>query len=95
MMWKPLTWKPQKTLSQTVKSSTLRCVASVAFVMISAKLGDVSTHIAYTVLMVVDVYCVCVCERDRQRQKREKEMVGEGVGMTRRRNTERTGKVQL
>ena len=65
--------------------------------MISAKLGDVFTHTANTVLMVVDVYCVCVCVcvRERQRQKREKETVGEGVGMTRRRNTERTGKVQL
>lgn len=67
--------------------------------MISAKIGDIFTHTAYIVLMVVGVYCVCVCvcKRDRQRETEEgeREMVDEGVGMTRRRNTERTGKVQL
>ena len=76
MMWKPLTWKPQKALSQTVKSSTLRCVASVAFVMISAKLGDVFTHTANTVLMVVDVYCVCVCVCARETETEEGERDG-------------------
>lgn len=39
--------------------------------MISAKLGDVFTHTAYIVLMVVGVYCVCLCKRDRRGRKRD------------------------
>ena len=55
-------------------------------------------HILFLWLLVYIVcVCVCVCKRDRQRETEEgeREMVDEGVGMTKRRNTERTGKVQL
>ena len=44
--------------------------------MISAKLGDVFTHTANTVLMVVDVYCVCVCVCARETETEEGERDG-------------------